>query len=330
MVSLTSIPHQDVDAAIENAKDQMQPLREYNTNFHSHAEISEALPDIEDCSPEEQPWILIGPWLDLINSSRGLKDKELHRVALPGGFLVLLEEANKSALITGRLSNEEQVDLADYFPGETMDGLDINEVIRTQQLFVRLDTCSLKDARSGKGPPRDVNDVITRMATSSRGMAGIRDLRNASMPVVVYFFPWDKTIETELEYRVFCPPAISFSTATKKSPDRVVAISQYRWHEPWFHHKKPRSEQVAIAERLVEHCQDLYEEIKAHPALTPSIRSRGFVFDVVEDSVTQKVRLIELNDFGAQSGCGACLYHWIRDARILYGRENDVDVRVST
>lgn len=79
----------------------------------------------------------------------------------------------------------------------------------------------------------------------------------------------------------------------------------------------------------MEHCQELYNSIKAHPALISLIRSRGLVFDFVEDPTTQKARLIELKGFWAQSSCGACLYYWIRDARILLGRENKVDVRVS-
>lgn len=140
-------------------------------------------------------------------------------------------------------------------------------------------------------------------------MAGINDLRNASIPVILYLFPWDKTMQTELEYRVFCPPTSSISMENSTRTGNMAAISQYRWYERWFHHKQPRSEQIAIADRLVEHCQELCYSIKAHPALTSLIRSRGSVVDVVEDPTTQKVRLIELNDFGTQSSCGACLYH---------------------
>jgi hypothetical protein len=30
------------------------------------------------------------------------------------------------------------------------------------------------------------------------------------------------------------------------------------------------------------------------------------------------VQLIEMNPFGAMSGCGACLFNWVLDARMLY------------
>ena len=63
--------------------------------------------------------------------------------------------------------------------------------------------------------------------------------------------------------------------------------------------------------------------------MTDHLKSRGFVFDVIEDPNTQDVQLIELNDFGAMTGCGACLFHWVRDAKLLYGLEEKAEVRVT-
>jgi hypothetical protein len=43
--------------------------------------------------------------------------------------------------------------------------------------------------------------------------------------------------------------------------------------------------------------------------------------------------LIELNSFGTRSGCGSCLFHWLRDGDILYskgtGNGKKVEFRVS-
>ncbi|KAH5806161.1 hypothetical protein HBI92_096160 [Parastagonospora nodorum] len=47
----------------------------------------------------------------------------------------------------------------------------------------------------------------------------------------------------------------------------------------------------------------------------------GFSFDVVLQD-DGSVQLVELNPFGAMSGCGACLFNWIIDARMLYGLED--------
>ncbi|KAH5830456.1 hypothetical protein HBI94_042160 [Parastagonospora nodorum] len=44
-------------------------------------------------------------------------------------------------------------------------------------------------------------------------------------------------------------------------------------------------------------------------------------FDVVLQD-DGSVQLVELNPFGAMSGCGACLFNWIIDARMLYGLED--------
>jgi hypothetical protein len=33
---------------------------------------------------------------------------------------------------------------------------------------------------------------------------------------------------------------------------------------------------------------------------------------------------VEINPFGAMSGCGACLFNWVIDGRILYGMEERV------
>ena len=42
--------------------------------------------------------------------------------------------------------------------------------------------------------------------------------------------------------------------------------------------------------------------------------------------VRRRFRLIELNDFGAMRGCGACLFHWIQDARLMYGESEGIEV----
>lgn len=73
----------------------------------------------------------------------------------------------------------------------------------------------------------------------------------------------------------------------------------------------------------------MHEKITASQAMSERLESRGFVFDVVEDPCTHNVQLIELNGFGAMTGCGTCLFHWIKDAKLLYGFEGEVEVRVT-
>lgn len=64
--------------------------------------------------------------------------------------------------------------------------------------------------------------------------------------------------------------------------------------------------------------------------MTEQLADSGFTFDVVEALDSEKgARLIELNDFGAMSGCGSCLFQWIKDAPVLYGLQEDVQFRVA-
>jgi len=63
---------------------------------------------------------------------------------------------------------------------------------------------------------------------------------------------------------------------------------------------------------------------------------QGFSFDVMWKEDEQRCALIELNGFGAKSGCDSCLFHWIKDMDILYGRraasygkEKEIGFRIS-
>ena len=141
-------------------------------------------------------------------ASQGLQDVEIHRTRLPGTFLVQIIHASKLGLQMGRVSKYDGEDLAEAFPKLTTSGSNLENLIRTNRFFVRLDTCSLKDAMIGKGPVQSVQDLWMRLATSARGMTGIRDLNlhDLSTPIYMYLFPWNDNIKTELEYRVYCAP----------------------------------------------------------------------------------------------------------------------------
>ena len=256
-VNLTIIPYSKVEAAIAQEKENLCDQREYNTTFHTREEISKVLPHMQHFGPDEQPWILLSPWLDLIMSSRGLQETNVHRILLSGSFLVQLIHASQVGLHMGRLSKDEAEDLQDAFPKTTTRGESIEDLIQQNKFFVRLDACSLKDAWIGEGPVENVSDLWTRLATSARGMSGIRDLRQASIPIHMYLFPWDDTVRTELEYRVYCPP----------STGKIVAISQYKWHAPW-HHSDTKQDFEGIAKRLFVSCEKLHRKIVAHPSMT--------------------------------------------------------------
>ena len=86
-------------------------------------------------------------------------------------------------------------------------------------------------------------------------------------------------------------------------------VTQNTRHEPWFHNVKSRQDEKEITDRLGNQCQKRYDKIIIDAACTSLLRFRGSVLDGVKDPSTQAVRLIELNEFGAQSGCRAYLSH---------------------
>jgi len=249
-------------------------------------------------------------------ASRGLQGSDVHRIQLPGTFHVQLSYPSQVALYQGYVPEDNAEDLAVSFPKATIRGDPLEELIPRNKFFVRLDTCSLKDSIIGEGPVKNTRDLWMRLASSAHGMAGIRDLRKQelSTPIVMYLFPWQDNMRTELKYRVYCPPPTG----------KIAAIFQYKWHARWFY--ADAKEKYA---GLVHKRNALHDKIMAHLAMTELLKSRGFVFDVVENPDTQEVKLIELNDFGAMSGCGPCLFHWIRNARVMYGVDEGVKVRVA-
>ena len=68
----------------------------------------------------------------------------------------------------GRISEDDGEDLAEVFPELTTGGSNLENLIKTKRFFVRLDTCSLKDAIIGKGPVQSVQDLWMRLALRTR------------------------------------------------------------------------------------------------------------------------------------------------------------------
>jgi hypothetical protein len=58
------------------------------------------------------------------------------------------------------------------------------------------------------------------------------------------------------------------------------------------------------------------------------LRTEGFTFDIL-DASNGDIQLVEVNPFGAMSGCGPSLFHWTRDARVIYGVEEDAEISIA-
>ncbi|KAI4148393.1 MAG: hypothetical protein LQ341_001587 [Variospora aurantia] len=169
------------------------------------------------------------------------------------------------------------------------------------QPWVLLGPC-LKDSLVGRGPVKDSEDLWKPITTSMRAAAGIQAMTaaNSYEPVYLYLLKWNDKMQPGLEYRVFCAPEIM----------RITAISQYRWFEKWYHSGETWQRQNEIAKRVLENAKVIHQHIMMHPAMNDELKRRGFVFDILEDPDNDNAAcLIELNEFGAMSGCGSCLFH---------------------
>ena len=171
-----------------------------------------------------------------------------------------------------------------------------------------------------------------------KGKESVREREKAR----VYLLPFRPEMDSRREWRVFCPPPAA-GEEVGSGVGRVVAVSQYSWHQPW----QPAGQDVVeegwrdmvkrTAERvlkgvtrvhglLVEHAERLKREEERAWVMERMVEE-GFTFDVFD--TREEVQLVEVNPFGAMSGCGSCLFHWIRDAEVLYGRRKEVEFRVA-
>lgn len=92
---------------------------------------------------------------------------------------------------------------------------------------------------------------------------------------------------------------------------------------------RPRNGQKCVLEgavkihgRILEHADSLAASSEKEGSFVrEKWRSEGFAFDALETE-SGGIQLVEVNPFGAMSGFGSCLFHWLRDARVIYDAED--------
>lgn len=320
------IPIATVQSAIASSS-AYSPQRQFNTNDHSREEIEVVLPDMTHHAPDAiQPLELLHPWLGLICGSQHIDMDEVHHIRLSNYYCKNLVEAGRAWQLQGRISASTLEDLEDGFPQKTIAGQAISSLFgSSSEYFVRLDTCSLKDATTISKPERICGtEAVThqsqlwqRIVTSVRGSAGIASLIDAGLDVYIYLFPWRRDVSRDgTEFRVFCPPL----------GDSVAAISQYHWHRPLKSPPGLDLSRDSELQKVYGAIKRIHSQIVASSSFTEKLRRTGFTFDVLV--LGGDAQLLELNPFGAMTGCGSCLFHWINDAAVLYGKESEVEMRL--
>lgn len=177
--------------------------------------------------------------------------------------------------------------------------------------FVRTSACSPKDAEcdGGAGPHHSLAEVVFALLASDRVH---RSLKSYDKNEFVYLMPFDNAVSIGRELRVFVHEA------------NVTAVSQYDLFNPspiFAHMDDLQLSEVAY--RVTSFHQDL---------LRPRWQAIGGIASYIMDveyisDEPARVRLIELNSFGAEMAAGSALFHWVRDSHALYSSDN-VCIRV--
>ncbi|KAK7409511.1 hypothetical protein QQX98_008295 [Neonectria punicea] len=151
----------------------------------------------------------------------------------------------------------------------------------------------------------------------------LKSLEAQSATIDITFLPFNNRMASKREYRVYCSPG----------KGNIAAVSQYCWHKPWNYSGLQAAEVCKVVETIYEGItgihQQILDDLRPDDELDTLLLKQGFSFDVFYDEERGSSELVELNVFGARSGCGSCLFHWIQDLALLYGEEQEVEFRVT-
>ncbi|MCJ1386995.1 hypothetical protein MMC17_010124 [Xylographa soralifera] len=262
----------------------------FNSAFHKPTEI----PVAEERATLEPTYY--GPWLPLITSTAGRGIQDVDVLDINSHCASVLLDASKAAIVTGRVPDSELEELTDHFQKL------VQSTCPEEGWFLRLEGASPKDGIGGMRPKHTLMEILLTLTTSLRASTAIKYQLDNKQLIRLYLVPFNKSMDTSREFRVFCPPGA-----------HVSAISQYKW----FRGTTWSDENIR---HIGEGAQQLHQLIMSQDnAVRDDIRKQGFVFDMLyTPGHSHMFQLVELNNFGALTGCGSCLFHWIRDREILY------------
>ncbi|KAF9767056.1 hypothetical protein IL306_000431 [Fusarium sp. DS 682] len=271
--------------------------------------------------PSEEPYYF-SRWLPLILKTRNLDLKDAQIVRLTPAQAKLLVAASATSIITGEHNRAYQEDINEEIIPHLSS---LNFPV--EGLFMRLDGCSPKDGRQtvpGRLSLHSPDDIIIRLITSQRARNEMsKSLKEESPTVNLTFLPFNERMGSRREYRVYCAPEAG----------AITAVSQYCWHKPWFFSDEQPENRARVVDNIWKGIQkihdDILQDLDTSNELDHLLLKQGLSFDVFYDEADESSQLVELNVFGARSGCGSCLFHWINDWDKLYGNDERVEFRVT-
>jgi hypothetical protein len=210
----------------------------------------------------------------------------------------------------------------------------------TKKWFIRLDQMSPKDSPlGGKHPSSTFEDVVVKICSSMRAWGCLQreredaEAEGRDVEVELVLNEWNEGMCEEREFRVFVPPPAARGAPEEVGELKVTAVSQYRWHAPFKNLSgisvRTTTDLVHQGANQVLHLAMRFMEEKLSKDIKRLLLKHGLTFDVaLQDDGS--VQLVEMNPFGALSICGACLFNWVNDGRVLYGLDENAEFVITS
>ncbi|KAH0150149.1 hypothetical protein KCU67_g10783, partial [Aureobasidium melanogenum] len=255
----------------------------------------------------------------LVRQSQDIESEDQYTVKLPLWLAVDMLFHQNSYHITGVVSETAIQDIEEALSPLMHPGIFDNN----KHYFVRLNDCSPKDSESAKMPISSLRQLVICLLTSNRARGDFEAHVMENRRVQIYLHAWDREMAQGVEFRCFVPPTAHLDNANSK----MVAMSQYHWHKSFPIAAFEPRETIDVALTSAEEIMKQISGTATDQGVLGELKTWGFTFDIVVKR-SGRVQLVEVNPFGANSGCGSCLFHWIDDAKLLYGGKKGVEVRL--
>ncbi|THY05475.1 hypothetical protein D6D01_09998 [Aureobasidium pullulans] len=260
----------------------------------------------------------------LVQRSQSLEKNNICTAVLPISLAEEIISAQTSYLITGNISATTLEDIKQAFLTSKSLASLVTKLQSGKKWFVRMDDCSPKDSEKQNLPISSISELILCLSTSNRARGDFEAHIQDNKHIHLFLHPWDVTMNQGVEFRCFVPP-------WKAQSCRITAISQYHWYLPFpSNHFTLR----LIVDLAIRFATQSLQDILAtafDKAIYADLKYWGFSFDIVVKNISsagENAEVVEINPFGARSGCGSCLFHWERDGSVLYGGKEGVEVRI--
>lgn len=329
-----TVPFSSVAADIEEVsklRDDSHPSarsKRFNTGQHKRLEILPVVAERIAFRHEAPPFDPYDYtlWQPLVARSQRLQASDSFVGRVPDFMWQDLMRCHSTWIATGKIDQRIADEVVETWVS-TKPGKEIAAHFDgNKKWFVRLAQMSPKDSPLGGSLPcTTLAEVVIKICSSMRAYGCLERERDAArahgkdVNIKIAINAWDGGMDPMREFRVFVPPP----GARLSEEMKISAISQYRWWTP-FVSPYPDSDFAATASKVLCEAEKIFEEILAFvktelgEEIGKSLWKYGFSFDIIVKEGGQ-VQLVELNPFGAMSGCGACLFQWITDGKVLYG-----------